>query len=69
MLGSEHLEVASCLNLVGDLYRRKGDLAHAKPLLQRALTLREAALGPNHPDVANSLDHLAIVYFKQGQYS
>src|SRR4051794_9119883 len=34
-LGGMHPDVANCLNQVGDLYRRQGDLEHAEPLLQR----------------------------------
>nr|WP_269770289.1 CHAT domain-containing tetratricopeptide repeat protein [Cystobacter fuscus] len=68
VLGSMHRDVASCLNLMGDLYRRQGDLARAEPLLLRALALREAALGNSHPDVASSLNNLAILYKTQGLY-
>ena len=35
----------------------------------RALTIRENALGPEHPDVAQSLNNLAGLYYKQGQYA
>jgi tetratricopeptide (TPR) repeat protein len=34
----------------------------------RALAIREKALGPEHPDVALSLNNLAIVYERQGRY-
>jgi CHAT domain-containing protein/Tfp pilus assembly protein PilF len=68
VLGSGHPEVAKCLNVVGDLYRRRGDLAHAEPLMLRGLAIREGALGKNHPDVAHSLNNLAILYKEQGQY-
>jgi len=40
----------------------------AEPLLQRALAIREKALGPGHPDVATSLDNLAELYRAQGAY-
>jgi hypothetical protein len=38
-----------------------GDHATAERLLRQALTLQEASAGPNHPDVANILNNLAIV--------
>ncbi len=48
----------------------------AEPLRQRALALhqrawaiREKALGPEHPAVAESLDHLASVYMAQRKYA
>ena len=68
VLGGTHPDVASCLDLVGDIHRRQGDLAHAEPLLQRALSIQEAALGKNHPDVASSLNNLANLYMDQGLY-
>ena len=39
----------------------RGDHATAERLLRQALTLQEANAGPNHPDVANILNNLAIV--------
>jgi len=68
VLGAEHLEVAKCLNLAGDLHRRAGDLAGAERLIQRALSIQEAALGRSHPDVAVSLTGLGILQFEQGHY-
>jgi tetratricopeptide (TPR) repeat protein len=35
---------------------------------QRALAIREKALGPEHPDVATSLNNLGALYYAQGQY-
>jgi CHAT domain-containing protein/Tfp pilus assembly protein PilF len=67
-LGGTHLEVAACLNLLGNLYRQQGEHARAEPLLQHALAIREAALGRYHPNVAQSLHDLATLYFSQGLY-
>ena len=41
----------------------------AEPLYQRALDIREKALGPEHPNVAQSLNNLAELYRTQGQYA
>ena len=30
---------------------------------------REKALGPDHPDVARSLNNLAVLYYEQGRYA
>src|SRR5262245_47854217 len=46
-----------------------GKYADAVPLAQRALAIREKALGPDHPDVAQSLNTLATLYSKQGLYA
>ena len=42
--------------------------AEAEPIYQRSLRLREKALGPDHPDVATSLNNLAALYRAQGKY-
>jgi hypothetical protein len=34
-----------------------------------ALAISEKALGPSHPDVAQSLNDLAVAYHEQGKYS
>ena len=39
----------------------RGDHVAAERLLRQALTLQEASVGPNHPEVANVLNNLAIV--------
>ena len=39
-----------------------GDYAKAEPLYQRALKIREKALGPDHPDTATALNNLAGLY-------
>jgi len=44
-----------------------GQYADALPRAQEALALREAALGPTHPEVAASLTTLAEVYRGQGK--
>ena len=46
-----------------------GRYADAIPIAQRVLTIREKALGRNHPDVAIALDNLANLYRLQGRYA
>ena len=47
----------------------QGQYAQAEPLYKRALAIKEKALGPDHPDVATSLNNLAELYQAQGQYA
>src|SRR4051794_19349858 len=47
----------------------QGRYADAEPLYKRSLAIREKALGPDHPDVANSLNSLAALYQDQGRYA
>jgi CHAT domain-containing protein len=44
------------------LYSASGDYAKAEPLLKRSLTIFEKVYGPDHPDVAGSLNNLAVLY-------
>jgi len=46
--------------------RAQGDLARARPLFERALAIREKALGPKHPDMAQSLNNLALLLHDRG---
>ncbi len=39
----------------------QGRYAEAEPLFQRALAIDEKALGPEHPDVAASLENYAAL--------
>ncbi len=41
----------------------------AEPLYRQALSIFEQQLGPAHPDVASSLDGLALLYKDQGKYA
>jgi Flp pilus assembly protein TadD len=49
------------LNNLGRLYDIQGQYAQAEPLFRRSLAIREKVLGPNHPDVATSLENLALL--------
>jgi CHAT domain-containing protein/Tfp pilus assembly protein PilF len=53
---------------VEDLHGQ-GRYEQAIPLAQRALAIREKALGPEHPDTAESLDDLAGLYRATAAYS
>ena len=45
-----------------------GDYEKALPLYQRALEIREKVLGPQHPDVATTLNNLAGLYYHTASY-
>ncbi len=48
---------------------RIGKYGEALPIAERAVSLFEKALGPDHPDVATSLNNLAQLYSSQGRYA
>jgi tetratricopeptide (TPR) repeat protein len=54
--------VAASLNNLAELYRAQGQYAQAEPLYKRSLAIVEKALGPDHPNVATSLNNLALLY-------
>jgi CHAT domain-containing protein len=55
-------------NNLAELYRTMGAYDQAVPLYQRSLRIIEKALGPEHPNNANSLNNLAELYRAMGAY-
>lgn len=66
-LNSRLIATAQSLNNLGSLYIAQDNYAAAEPLYQRALKIRERALGPDHPDTATSLNNLAELYRAEGK--
>jgi tetratricopeptide (TPR) repeat protein len=57
------------LNAAGRMAYTLGRYGDAEHLLEQSLAIRKKALGPEHPDVATSLNNLAILYGAQGLYA
>jgi hypothetical protein len=55
-------DVAEALRGLGYDYLDQGRYAEAEPLPKRSLAIREKVLGPDHPDVGQSLAALAELY-------
>ncbi len=55
------------LNVAGEFMQFAGRYTEAERLLREALEMRRALLGARHPDVATSLDSLAVVLQDQGK--
>jgi tetratricopeptide (TPR) repeat protein len=47
----------------------EGRYGEAEPLYRQALAISEKALGPDHPDVATSLNNLALLYRDEGRFA
>jgi|JI10StandDraft_1071094.scaffolds.fasta_scaffold04989_12 tetratricopeptide (TPR) repeat protein len=60
---------AQRLNNLAVVYHETGSFVEARRLHDRALAIREQALGPSHPDVAASLHNLAMMYKATGGYA
>src|SRR5207245_9875032 len=55
------------LNSLAELYRTRSKYAEAEALYKRALAIRENTVGPENPEAAPSLTHLAQLYHAQPQ--
>ena len=57
------------LNAAGLISKDMGRYEEAMSFLEKALAMREESLGTDHPDVARSLNNLALLYVAQGAYA
>ncbi|HEY6540972.1 MAG TPA: tetratricopeptide repeat protein, partial [Ktedonobacteraceae bacterium] len=62
-------ESAQLVYKTGKYLEERGQYAVATTLIRQSLTIREQTLGMEHPEVAESLNELAILYWQQGHYS
>ena len=60
--------LALMLSRAGFYLYAQGKYDLAEPLYKRSLSIRETALGPDHPSVGTSLNNLAGLYRAQGKY-
>ena len=61
-------DVEALVERAGKL-QAEGKYGKAATIWRQVLAIAEQALGPNHPDVANSLNDLALLLKNQGQYA
>jgi tetratricopeptide (TPR) repeat protein len=54
---------------LGKLYKGQGNYEQALPWDTQCLEVTRNRLGESHPDVANSLNNLALLYYFQGRYT
>jgi tetratricopeptide (TPR) repeat protein len=66
--GRKSREVATTLNDLGGVLRKRGNLAEAERVHQEALAMQRGLLGGEHADVATSLNNLAAVYRHQRKF-
>ena len=57
------------LNNLALVYLAQGRFNETESLLKRALSIREKSLGPEHPDVAETLGNQAELYRHQGRFA
>ena len=56
------------LNDLGAQYAERGRLEQATDLLERAAALKRHALGPRHPDLAVTLNNLALAWRRREDF-
>lgn len=66
---AQELKEAERLGAEADKLEKAGQYDAALPLFERALSIREKALGPDHPLVAQSLHGLARLCWEKGDYA
>ncbi|MCZ7669410.1 MAG: tetratricopeptide repeat protein [Chloroflexi bacterium] len=65
-----HTNHAAFLNNEAGFYlNQNGQYTAARPFYERALAIREQALGPDHPDTAQSLNNLGALHSAMGNLS
>lgn len=62
-----NIYTAKVMNDLGNFYRINARYAEAEAQLTKALSIREALLGTNHPQYVRSLEDVAILYWKSGK--
>ncbi len=67
--GESDLEQAARVNAEAIKLYEAGRYTEAEPLYERALAINEKELGPEHPDVVQSLKNLGSVYLAQDRYA
>jgi tetratricopeptide (TPR) repeat protein len=65
----EPIAAASLAERCSVYLQERGESAAAESLSARALSIREKVMGPDHVDVAKTVNNLANVYWYQGRYA
>jgi len=69
LLGLNHRDTATSLNLLGLLLKGQGNLSAARPYYEQALEIRKQVLGLENAETAVSLDNLGILLQEQGDFA
>lgn len=62
-------DMSWCLNDLGIVHYDRSDYAEARLYWERALAIKERALGPDHPDVAITLNNLGSLLVEEGDFA
>ncbi len=62
-------DIADEIICMAQVHRDAGDLAKARPLMERALKVREVQYGPDHPIMADALQQMGIIETRSGRFA
>ncbi|EED22761.1 kinesin, putative [Talaromyces stipitatus ATCC 10500] len=68
LLGPEHEDTLSSMEIVGLIYMLKGQGEKAEQLFMRVMGKRKEVLGVEHPETLTSMANLASTYWIQGRW-
>jgi hypothetical protein len=63
----QHPATATSLSNLAGLLQDQGDLVGARPLLERALSIHEEVVGPQHPNTVTVRRNLAVLLGELGE--
>ncbi|MBS1956942.1 MAG: tetratricopeptide repeat-containing protein [Cyanobacteria bacterium SZAS-4] len=66
--GDKDLRLASSLTNLGVLYNFRGQSTKAEPLFERAVAIKQKALGGDNPEVVATVGKMCHFYLKSGNY-
>ncbi|NEO55845.1 MAG: tetratricopeptide repeat protein [Okeania sp. SIO3B5] len=69
VIEQEELAEVERLNQQEEQLYQQGRYAEAIPFAEKALAIRKNVLGDDHPNVATSMNNLALLYYLQGKYT
>jgi serine/threonine-protein kinase len=69
ILSNDPENEASLRNTIGNTYRNLGRLDEAEEQLERALEIRQQIFHDGHPEVASSLNSIALLRLEEGRFS
>jgi CHAT domain-containing protein/tetratricopeptide (TPR) repeat protein len=67
-LGSDHYEVGLSMSRLAFAKHNLGDLAGAELIYAEALSIQRNSLGESHPDIAQTLNWMGVLFLRQGKY-
>jgi len=66
---TNHVEIASILNKMGNLYYRRDDYDHAIEMYREGLEIERVVLDDTHPNITVTLSNIGQIHKQRGEYA